>query len=99
MFLFLASRAVHIQVTHQIDSESFMQALQKMIARRGIVMLIQSDNGSNFLGAENELKRVFLEMGNKKISQFLQDKGAAWNIWQRSTPAAIHMGRACERKL
>ena len=99
MFLFLASRAVHIQVTHQIDSESFMQALQKMIARRGIVMLIQSDNGSNFLGAENELKRVFLEMGNKKISQFLQDKGAAWNIWQRNTPAAIHMGRACERKL
>ena len=35
--------------------------------------LIQSDNGSNFLGAENDL-----EMDNKKISQLFQDKGADW---------------------
>ena len=85
MFLFLASRAVRIEVTHQIDTDSFTQTLQKMIGRR-IVILILSDNRSNFLGAENELKRVFLEMDNKKISQFLQDKGAAWNTWQRNTP-------------
>ena len=52
-----------------------------MIARRGNVRLIQSDNSSNFLGAENELKRAFLELDNKKISQFLQDKGADWIKW------------------
>ena len=76
MFVRLASRAVHIEVTQQTDTESFIQALRIMIARRGNVRLIQSDNGSNFLGAEGELKRVFLEMDNTKISQFLQDKGA-----------------------
>ena len=50
-----------------------------MIAKRGNVRLIQADNDSNFLGAENELKRAFLlAMDNKKISQFLQDKVADW---------------------
>ena len=73
MFLFLASRAVRIEVTHQIDTDSFTQALQKMIGRR-IVILIQSDNGSNFLGAENELKRVFLEMDNKKLVNFFKTR-------------------------
>ena len=29
--LCLASRAVHIEVTHQIDTDSFIQALQKMM--------------------------------------------------------------------
>ena len=43
-----------------------------MIARIGNVRLIQSDNGGNFLGAENELKRAFLEVDNKKMSQFIQ---------------------------
>ena len=99
MFVCLASRAVHIEVTHQIDTDSFIQALRIMIARRGNVRLIQSDNGSNFLGAEGELNRAFLEMDNTKISQFLQDKGAGWIIWQRNTLAASHMGGAWERQI
>ena len=67
-----------------------------MIARRGNVRLIQSNNGSNFLGAENELKRAFLKMDPKKISQFLQDKGVDWIKWQRNTPAVSHMGGVWE---
>ena len=47
MFVCLASRAVNIEETHQIDHDSFVQALQRMIARRGNARLIQSDNGSS----------------------------------------------------
>ena len=92
MFVCLASGAVHIELTRQIDTDSFIQAFQRIFTRRGNVRLIQSDNGSNFLGAENELKRAFLEMDNKKTSQFLQNKGVDWIKWQRNTPAANHMG-------
>ena len=70
-----------------------------MIARIGNVRLIQSDNGDNFLGAENELKRAFLEMDNKKMSQFIQDTDADWIIWQRNTPAASHMGGFLEQQI
>ena len=78
MFVCLASRAVHIEVTHQIDTDSLIQPLRKMIARRENVRLIQSDNGngSNFLITENELRKAFLKMDNKKINQYLEDKGA-----------------------
>ena len=38
-------------------------------------------------------------MDNKKISQFLQEKGADWIKWQRSTSAASHMGVVWERQI
>ena len=60
MFVCLVSRAVQVEVTHQTDPVSFLQVLWRMISRRGNVRLIQSDNDSNFLGAEIELKRAFL---------------------------------------
>ena len=81
MFVCLARRVVHIEVTHQIENDSFIQALRRMIARRGHVRLIQSDNCSNFLVAKNELKRAYLEMDNEKISQLLQNNGVDWIKW------------------
>ena len=35
MFTCLASRAVHIEVTHSLDTDSFIQALRRLIACRG----------------------------------------------------------------
>ena len=74
MFLFLASRAVHIEVTHQIDTDSFIQVIRRVIARRENGRLIQSDDSSNVLVAENELKMAFIETGNKKIANFFKTK-------------------------
>ena len=96
MFVCLASRAVHIEVTHQINTDSFIQVLRRMIATRGNVKLIKSDNDTNFLGAESKLKRVFLGMDNKEIGQFLQDKGADRIKLHRNTPAACHVSGVCE---
>ena len=60
MFVWLANRAVHIEVTHHIDTDSFIQALWRMIARRKNVRLLDLDNSRNFFVAENESKRPFL---------------------------------------
>ena len=78
MFTCLASRAVHIEVTHSLDTDSFIQALRRLIARRGNVRQIRSDNGSNFVGAEQELLKTFSEMDHNKIENFLQDHGGDW---------------------
>ena len=53
MFTCINSCAVHIEVTHSLDTDSFIQALRQMIARRENIRTIYSDNGSNFIGAEN----------------------------------------------
>ena len=78
--LMWASRAAHIEVTHKIDTDTFIQAFQRMIAIRENVRLIQSDNDINFLGAEIELKSIFLEINNKEISHRLQNQGDDWII-------------------
>ena len=74
MFVFLASRAVHIEVTHQIDTDSFIQVIRRVIARRENGRLIQSDDSSNVLVAENELKMASIETDNKKIANIFTTK-------------------------
>ena len=66
MFTCINNRAVHIEVTHSLDTDSFIQALRQMIAGRGNIRTIYSDNGSNFIGTENELKKAFEEMDDKR---------------------------------
>ena len=78
MFTCMNSRAVHIEVTHSLDTDSFILALRRMIARRVNVRTIYSDNGSNFIGAENELKKALEEMDDKKIQAFVQEFGGDW---------------------
>ena len=56
MFTCMNSRAVHIEVNHNLDTNSFKQELRGIIARRGNIRTIYSDNGSNFIGAGNEQK-------------------------------------------
>ena len=98
-FTCLASRAVHIEVVATMDTDSFMMALRRMIARRGNIRVIRSNNGSNFVGTENKFKRAFQEMDHVKIKHFPQDKGTDWLVWIKNTPAASHMGAVWERQI
>ena len=91
MFACMNSRAVHIEVTHSLDTDSFILALRRMIARRGNVRTIYSDNGSTFIGAENEMKKAQEEMDDKKIQAFVQEFGGDWIKWKRNPPVTNHM--------
>ena len=52
MFACMASRAVHIEVTFSLETDSFILALSRLVAQRGNIRSIYSHNGSNFIGAE-----------------------------------------------
>ena len=99
MFYCMNSRAVHIEVTHSLDTDLPIQALRRMIPRRGNIRAIYSDNGSNFIGAENEFKRAFEEMDDKKIQVFMQEFGGEWIKWKRNPPLASHVGGVWERQI
>ena len=73
--------------------------LRRMIARRGSIRSMRSDNVTNFVGTENELKRAFQEINHTKIKHFLQENGAGWLIWTRKTPTTSHMGGVWEQQI
>ena len=55
LFTCLTVRAVHIVVVPKLDTDSCLSAVMRFIARRGKPVKMNSDNGTNFVGAEKEL--------------------------------------------
>ncbi|XP_057290844.1 uncharacterized protein LOC130613498 [Hydractinia symbiolongicarpus] len=99
MFTCLSSRAIHIEITSSMDTDSFILALRRVIARRGNIRTMISDNGSNFVGAQSELRKAFEEMDQKRVQNFLSNHGTEWIIWKKNPPAASHMGGVWERQI
>ena len=52
----MATKTVHVELVSNLTSETFVAALKRFIARRGLIDHLYSDNGSNFVGANRELK-------------------------------------------
>ena len=94
IFTCLASRAVHLELSHSLDTDSFIQALRRFINRRGHPQKIFSDNGSNFRGAHKELKQNLESLKGDKVGRFLVQKGIEWEF---NPPGASHMGGIWER--
>lgn len=51
-----ATRAVHIKVTGDLSTDVFLLALRRFISKQGNVKVMRTDNGTNFVGANNELR-------------------------------------------
>lgn len=69
-------------------------ALKRFMARRGRPQTIYSDNGSNFVGADNELRRCIKLLDEEKVQNFCAPKEIEWKF---QPPSAPHFGGAWER--
>ena len=94
IFTCLVTRAVHIEVAHSLDSNSFLMALHRFMARRGKPQKIFSDNGSNFVAADRELAEEIQTINTKKLRDELVLEAIEW---QFNPPHAPHMGGVWER--
>lgn len=94
IFTCLTIRAVHIEVASSLDTDSFVNALRRFIARRGQIKELRSDNGTNFIGAERELKRAIEGWNLEQINDVLTLKGIKWTF---NPPTGSHHGGAWER--
>ncbi|MGH0117086.1 UNVERIFIED_CONTAM: hypothetical protein FKN15_030931 [Acipenser sinensis] len=94
IFTCMAIRAVHIEVASSLDTDSFINALRRFIARRGQVSLLRSDNGTNFIGAERELREAIKGWNCSKIKNTLLQNGIKWMF---NPPTGSHHGGVWER--
>lgn len=68
IFVCLATRAVHIELVTDLTSQGFLAALDRFVSRRGTPTTIFSDNGTNFVGAYNELSQFLKHNSNDIVS-------------------------------
>ncbi|XP_071812124.1 uncharacterized protein [Apostichopus japonicus] len=94
IFTCLASRAVHIEVANSLNTDSFINAYQRFVGRRGDPAKIYSDNGSNFVAAQKELKKALYEMNQDRVEEVLHTQGVEWHF---NPPSASHFGGVWER--
>ena len=92
----MASLAIHIEVAHSMGTNSFLQALRSFTCRKVPIRELRSDQGTNFVGAENELKEAVQEMDGEKIKAELLKE----NIdWIRNPATASNFGGVWERQI
>ena len=94
LFTCLASRAVHLEMAASLDTDAFINALRRFVARRGQVRVMRSDNGTNLVGGERELREAIQDWNTYRIETFLQQKNITWLF---NAPGASHHGGSWER--
>ena len=82
------SRAVHLELARSLKTDDFLLVLMRFLNRRGHVKELRSDNGSNFVGADREIKEAIEQIDKEKVGRELQQRGCRWVF---HPPGASHM--------
>ncbi|XP_070527750.1 uncharacterized protein [Cardiocondyla obscurior] len=91
IFVCMATSAVHIELVTDYSSSAFIAAFKRFTGRRGICSTLYSDCGTNFVGANAELRRLFDSTSSelKEIAALILNNGTEWKF---NPPAAPHFG-------
>ncbi|KAH0816760.1 hypothetical protein GEV33_006031 [Tenebrio molitor] len=90
IFVCFATRAVHIELVCECSTSTFLNALKRFISRRGKPSHLYSDNATNFIGANRELRNLFKQANfNTAIEDHLANEQISWHF---IPPRSPHMG-------
>ena len=94
LFTCLTTRAVHVEIVTSMDTSSCVMGVERFVSRRGTPAMIWSDNGTNFIGAEKELRESIEKWNVVNIAAELAHKGIKSRF---NPPSAPHQGGIWER--
>lgn len=95
LFICLATKAIHLEVVSDLTTEAFILSLRRFVSRRKKPYEIYCDNGTNFVGASNELGRV-LQASRRSIFDYATNEAIKFMIIPAYSP---HMGGSGNRAL
>ena len=99
LFTCMASRAIHLEIATLLTTDSFLNTYRRFVCRRGPIQQLRSDQGTNFVGAKNEMQAALNEMNHEKIQRELLKDNCDWFAWKMNVPHASHMGGVWERQI
>lgn len=110
LFICFATKAIHLEIVSDMSSDAFILCLRRFIARRGKPYKIYCDNGRNFVGANNELGRLF-KLTSSVLDNVSAKEGIEFSfippysptmggLWEAGIRAAkYHLKRICNSSL
>lgn len=75
LFTCLATRAVYLEIAFGLDTDAFLNEFYRMVSRRGLPEEVLSDNGTNFIAADRELKSLISQLDGTRILESVANKG------------------------
>lgn len=94
LFTCLTIRAIHVELANGLSTDSFIMCYRNFINRRGKPSKIYSDCGTNFVGAEKELRDDLKHIKPQRIAEKFTTSETTFIF---NPPASPHMGGAWER--
>ncbi len=93
VFICMATKAVHLEVVRDLSSAGFLAALRCFVARRGCPATLTTDNGTNFIGAQKELKELYDFLNTPTAQNAVDRYCTAQNIkWSHIPARSPHFG-------
>ena len=91
VFVCMSTKAVHLELVSGYSCQDFIDAFIRFTSVRGYCSALYSDQGTTFVGADNELKRMYLESSDyiRELVGCLVNKGTEWHF---NPPGAPHFG-------
>jgi len=86
VFTCLTFRAVHLEIAGDLSTDCFIMALRRFTSRRGNPVTIWSDNGTNFVGANQELKVALKGLNQSTIVNQTVNSNIRWKFIPPSSP-------------
>ena len=90
IFICFSTRAIHIEVISDLTTPAFIAGLLRFVSRRNRPHTIYSDNGSNFVGAKNQLRDLYRFLRSSEttsvVHQQLLQHQVTWNTIPERAP-------------
>ena len=96
IFSCLTSTAIHVEVSHSIDTDSLTNCLRRIKYRRGPIKTVISDNGTNFVARNKEMKESLVKLSAAQLDEKCKTRGIEWKF---NPPGASHFGGVYEREI
>jgi len=87
LFICMATKAIHLESVSNLTFEALIAAIKLFIARRGFIDHIYNNNGSNFVGANRELKEFFKpEEFLRQVHNYAEKTQFQWHFIPPNSP-------------
>ena len=93
VFICFSTKAIHLEPASDQSTGTFLAALKRFVSRRNLPRNLHSDNGGNFIGARNELEKLYDLLGTKELPSELQTYLLDHRmVWHTIPARAPHFG-------